>query len=330
MNKDIFLLFERYISGEASPDEAIQLRSYFENDTDLNKWLEDQIANSPDTIDPDIKIRMLENIRSRTGYDTTLHVAPIKKDNFKLYLRKISNIAAVLLPVVIILGIWLYPETQKAGLFEVIADKGEKASLTLPEGSKVVINSDSKITYYNDYNQKDRYVKLTGEAYFEVKHNPEKTFIVEFGDVKVKVLGTSFGIKTYDNEENVSIVLSSGKIRLITPREEIEMTPNDRIIYNKTTQTTTSEKVDANDYTDWRQNRLRFENESLETIMKTISRMHNTDIVFEDSQLKNQRFTGTINNTNIKDVLEAIRLTSSIDYRSKDSIVYLYENKVNH
>lgn len=326
MNKDICLLFERYISGAASPDEAIQLKSWLESDVSLNKWLESQLTDSQQTVDPDIKIRMLENIRSRTSYDTALHVAIGKKNNnFKFYLRKVSNVAAILFPFVIIFSIYLYLKPHKTELFEVIADKGEKASLTLPEGSKVAINSDSKITYYNDYNQKNRYVKLAGEAYFEVKHNPEKIFIVECGDIKVRVLGTSFGIKTYENEDNISIVLNSGKIQLTTPKEEIEMAPNHRIIYNKARQTTTCERVNADDYTDWKQNRLRFENESLETIMKTISRMHNINIVFEDPQLKSQRFTGTIDNTNIKSVLDAIKLTSLIDYRSEDGIVLLYK-----
>ncbi|GHV22132.1 iron dicitrate transporter FecR [Bacteroidia bacterium] len=327
MNKEICLhIFERYISGEASPDEIVQLKSFLENDINLNRWLENQTMGLSGTIDPDIKMRMLENIRSRTNYDTLFVPVDSKNKNFRFYLRWVSNIAAILLPVVIIFGIYLYLIPQKKESFEVIADKGEKASLTLAEGSLVAINSGSKIMYYNNYNRKDRFLKLEGEAYFDVKYNPEKPFIVECGDVKIRVLGTSFGIKAYENEDNISIVLKSGRIQLTTPKEEIEMVPDDRIEYNKITQTTSLEKVNAGDYTDWRQNRLRFENESLETIMKTISRMHNIDIVFENPQLKNQQFTGTIDNTSIKSVLEAIKLTSLINYRLKDGVVCLYEN----
>jgi ferric-dicitrate binding protein FerR (iron transport regulator) len=329
MDKDICLhIFERYISGEVSDDEVLRLRSYLKNDAALNRWIESRIADAPETIDPDVKTRMLNNIRSQTGYAIAPYVAAGKKNNnIRLYLRRISNIAAVLLPVVIILGIWFYPKPGKAELFEIVAGKGEKSNLTLSEGSKVVINSDSKIGYYSDYNQKNRYMKLTGEAYFEVNHDPEKPFVVECGDVKVKVLGSVFGIKTYENEENISVVLNSGKIQFITPKEQIDVAPDDLIIYNKTTQKITRERVDADDYTDWRKNRLRFENESLETIMKTISRMHNIDIVFEDSQLKTRLFTGTIDNTSIKNVLDAIKLTSLINYRAEGGIVYLYTDK---
>ncbi|MCL1934018.1 MAG: DUF4974 domain-containing protein [Candidatus Azobacteroides sp.] len=328
MNKEICLrIFERYVGGEASPNEIAQLKSFLENDVNLNQWLENQIRDSSRTIDWDIKMRMLEQIRSQTVYDAALY-APVagKNNNFKFYLKKFSDIAAILLPVVIIFSLYLYLKPQKPESFEVIADKGEKADLTLTEGSTVSLNSDSKVMYGTDYNKKDRVLKLEGEAYFDVRYNPEKPFIVECEDLKIRVSGTSFDIKAYEDEDNISIVLNSGKIRLTTPKEEIEMVPNDHITYNKTTQTTIGEKVNAGDYTDWRQNRLRFENESLKTIMKTISRMHNIDIIFESSHLMDMRFTGTIDNTSIKSVLDAIALTSvSINYRLDDGAVYLYE-----
>lgn len=321
MNKENLLnIFELYISGKASPNEVSELKLFLENDKGLNNWLENQILNSDSTIDSDIKIRMLENIRSETNSSVQITTT---KHKSKIHLKRVAAIAAVLLPFIILLGIYLKPPNIQS--FEVVADMGEKASITLPEGSKVAINSGSKIIYHNDYNQKNRDIQLDGEAFFDVKYDPKKPFIVQCKDIKIKVLGTSFGIKAYENEDNIAIVLNSGKIQLITPKEEIEMEPNDRIVYNTTTQVTSLKKVNAEDYTDWRQNRLRFENESLETIMKTISRMHNIDIVFENVQLQKQYFTGTIDNTNIESVLNAIKLTSSVNYRLKDGTVYLYE-----
>lgn len=323
MNKETLSnIFELYISGKATPNEISILKSFLENDKGLNDWLENQILSSDNNIDSDIKIRMLDNIRSEANFSSQVVTVEYKPG---MYLRRIATVAAVLLPFIILLGIYLKsPNIQS---FEVVADMGEKASITLPEGSKVAINSGSKIIYNNDYNQKNRDIQLDGEAFFDVKYDPEKPFVVQCKDVKIKVVGTSFGIKSYENEDNIAIVLNSGKIQLITPKEEIEMEPNDRVVYNRTTQVTSLKKVNAEDYTDWRQNRLRFENESLETIMKTISRMHNIDIVFENTELQKQYFTGTIDNTNIESVLNAIRLTSSVNYRLKNGTVYLYEKK---
>jgi len=323
MNKENCLnIFERYLSGEATSEEISRLRVFLENDKNLNRWLEDQILNSFNTIDSDIKMRMLDNIRSQTNYSTQT-VAKGNKSN--IYLKYFANAAAVLLPFIIILSAYLYLKPQQTTSFEVVADMGEKAGLVLPEGTKVAINSGSKIIYYSDYNKKSRDIQLFGEAFFDVEHNPQKPFIVQCKDIKVKVLGTSFGIKAYEDEDIISVVLNSGKIQLITPKDEIEMEPNQRLVYNSKTQKTSLEKVNAEDYTDWRQNRLRFENESLETIMKTISRMHNIDIVFEDSELKNQRFTGTVDNTYIESVLNAIKLTSPVNYDIKSGTVHLFE-----
>lgn len=327
MNRENCLdIFERYIKGEASSQEVIELIAFLKNDANLDSWLESQILESSDSIGSNVKMRILDNIRSQAGYspDTS---GEKEHRSHQFNLRWVANIAAILLPFVIVLGAYLYLKPSEVVPFEVIADMGEKANLTLPEGSKVAINSGSKIIYYSDYNKNDRVIKLNGEAFFEVSHDPVKPFIIECEDIKIKVLGTTFGIKAYENEKYVSIVLNSGKIQLITPKEEIIMKPNERILYNKTTQSTSRENVKAEDYTDWKQNRLRFENESLETIMNTVSRMHNIDIIFEDQNLKEQRFTGTVDNTNIESVLDAIRLTSSITYRLKDGIIYLYHKE---
>lgn len=316
-------IFERYISGEATADEVSQLKLFMENNDSISKWIENQILNSSDEIESSIKMRMLDNIRSQTNYSISTNIQENRQKNSKFYLRRISNIAAILLPFVIMLGAYLFLKPQNVESFEVIADMGEKASLTLPEGSKISINSGSKIIYYSDYNSKNRDIELEGEAYFDVSHNPQKPFTVQCKDIRVKVLGTSFGIKAYENEDIISVVLNSGIIQLITPEEEIDMKPNERIIYNRKTQKTSLEVVNAEDYTDWRKNRLRFEDESLEVIMNTVSRMHNIDIVFNNSAVKEQRFTGTIDNTNIETVLNAIKLTSPIDYNIKDGVVYL-------
>jgi len=322
--EDCLTIFEKYILRKASSEEIDLLRSYISDDHHLNKWLEKQIMNSPGDVNIEIKMRMLENIRSQTSYPSQTINAVKHSSKMNLYIRRFSNIAAVLLPFAILLSVYLYLKPQKTEAFEIRADLGEKASLTLPEGSEVSINSGSIITYQSDFNLKNRTIQLYGEAFFDVTHNPQKPFVVQCDDVKIIVLGTSFGIKAYENEDNVSVVLNSGKIQLITPTEKIDMNPNDRVVYNKKTQFAHIENVNAEDYTDWRQNRLRFENESLDAIMKTISRMHNIDIVFKDSLLKNQQFTGTIDNTNIESVLDAIKLTSSVNYKLENGVVLLY------
>jgi ferric-dicitrate binding protein FerR (iron transport regulator) len=99
------------------------------------------------------------------------------------------------------------------------------------------------------------------------------------------------------------------------------MKPDERIVYDKTTQKLLAETVKSTDFTAWRQNRLRFDNETLQDIATTISRIHNIDYIFEDESLKSLKYTGTVDNTNIESVLNAITLTSPIKCIIKDSLI---------
>lgn len=330
MDKDKCLdIFERYILKQASLDEIDQLCTFISNDLHLNQWLENEIMNSSSDIDVNIQMKMLDAIRSQT-YSNNYNqeeAAPLTKHSSKRYIRWVANIAAILFPIVVVMGIYLYNKPQEIDYLTLSANLGEKASIDLPDGSKVSINSGSEIIYSTAYNKKERTLKLQGEAYFEVESDLSKPFIVECGDVKVKVLGTKFGINAYNDNNIVSVVLNSGKVEFITPKESVVMQPNERISYDKSTQNTTTELVNAEDYTEWRQNRLRFENETLQNIVKVISRMHNTDIIFEDSKLANQKFTGTIDNTSVESALRALSLTAPIHYVVKDGIIHLQENK---
>ncbi|WP_080904735.1 FecR family protein [Parabacteroides sp. Marseille-P3160] len=326
MDKDKCLdIFERYISKQASTEEIASLCSFIHNDPHLNNWLESQISNSSSTIDMDLKMEILYNIRSQTNYQIPNN-NKLKQTN-KHYIRWIANIAAILLPIVLTISIYMYYKPQPVDYLIVSAGLGEKASIDLPDGSKVAINAASEIEYSTAYNKKERTLRLQGEAYFEVEPNPSKPFIVQCNDIKIKVLGTTFGINAYDDDNTISIVLNTGKIELTTPNKTITMLPNEKATYNRTTKELYTEQVDASDYIGWRYNRLRFENETLENIIKTISRMHNTDIVFEDAQLIKQKFTGTIDNTSVQSALKVLSLTAPIDYHVKDGVIFLYKDK---
>lgn len=322
MDKEYCLhIFQLYLAGESSLCEEEELRTYLMEDINLHQWLENQILQADNILDKDISMRILKNIRTQTkNYEVASEATP----QIKLRgLQFISNITAILLPIFIIFSAYLYFAEDDVVLFEMAAAKGEKASLSLPEGTVVAINSESKIKYSNHYNRKERHISLSGEAFFEVKSDSHKPFVVECGGVTVRVLGTSFGIKAYESESTIAVVLNSGVVELNTPNTTIKLKPNERAVYNKVDSTLVCESVDAEDYTRWRENRLRFENETLETIMNTISRMHNVDIVFENKLLKKQMFTGTIDNTSVISILDAIRLTSSVDYVLEDGVVFL-------
>jgi len=319
-------LIERYIHNQTNQDEVKRLNIRIKNNQEISSWLEQEIIASPSVIDNDVQTRIFRNIeneidiKDKTDYE--------KQNHFQL--NKWLRIAAMLvLPVLTATGMYFYMarnETPPAQLV-VAVERGQKANITLPDGSKVWLNSQSKLTYSTNFNIEERELQLDGEAYFEVAHNPKKPFIVRSNDISVRALGTAFGVKAYNEDRIISSILMKGKVLVTTPDGEAILMPNERLIYDKTKhkkeQTTVANAID---FTGWIHNELRFEDESLADIAKTIQRIYNVEVVFASEKLKSQRYTGTINNNSLESVLNIISLTSPVSFQINNQQVTLSEN----
>lgn len=321
-------IFERYIQNRANQDEVKRLSRWIKNNQEISLWLEQQVMASSSAIDSEVQMRMLRNIES--AINTENKIVNESQSKIRFQLNKWMRVAAMfILPVLTAAGVYFYMsrlDTSAAPLV-IAVERGQKANITLPDGSKVWLNSQSKLTYSANFNIKKRELQLDGEAYFEVAHNPNKPFIVKSNDISVEALGTAFGMKAYNEDKLISSILMRGKVRVTTPDGEAILMPNDRIMYDKTTHKKVKNAVtNATDFTGWIHNELRFENESLGDIAKTIQRIYNVDIVFATVKLKNQRYTGTINNNSLESVLNIISLTSPVLFQINNQQVTLSEN----
>lgn len=322
-------IFERYIQNRANPDEIKRLSFWIKNNTEISLWLEQQIMASSFTIDSEVQMRMLRNIKEEITENNNEVIE--KQFNIRFRLNKWLRVAAMfILPVLTATGVYFYMSRNQSPTAPLIVsvDRGQKANITLPDGSKVWLNSQSKLTYSVNFNIKKRELQLDGEAYFEVAHNPQKPFVVHSADISVEALGTAFGIKAYNEDNLVSSILMRGKVRVTTPDGEAILLPNDRIMYDKTTRKKAKNSVtNATDFTGWIHNKLRFENESLDEIAKTIQRIYNVQVKFTSENLKKQRYTGTVNNNSLENVLNIISLTSPVTFQINNQQIILSENK---
>ncbi len=331
MNKEeCIILFERYILNTATAEEVKQLSHWIKHNTDVSGWLESQILNSSNEMDKDIQLQMLFNIKSEISKSTHSPVLNNSKksgrNQFRLWLR----IAAMLiLPLLTAAGVYLYMSANKVTESLIVSvDRGQKASIILPDGSKAWLNSLSKLTYKSDYNTEKRILELDGEAYFEVAHNPDKPFIVQSKDFSVEALGTAFGVKAYNEDIVISGILMKGRVKVTTPGGTNILKPNERIVYDRSSlQVNKSKVTNAVDFTGWIHNELRFENESLVEIAKSIQRIYNVEIIFSTERLKNLRYTGTVDNNSLESLLNIITLTSPISFKVDRQTVLLFENQ---
>jgi len=321
-------IFERYIQNRANEDEVKRLSLWIKSNQEISLWLEQQILASSSTIDSELQLRMLKNIEAEIDAKNN---ANNQQSHIRFRLNRWIRVAALfLLPLLTAAGMYFYMSRNRSSSAPLIisVERGQKANIILPDGSKAWLNSQSKLTYSADYNVNKRELQLDGEAYFEVAHNPQKPFIVKSSDICVEALGTAFGVKAYDEDNLISSILMRGKVRVTTPDGESILVPNERVMYDKAAHKRTQSKVrNATDFTGWIHNELRFENESLEEIAKNIQRIYNVEIVFATENIKNQRYTGTVNNNSLESVLNIITLTSPLSFQIKNQKVTLYENK---
>ena len=321
-------IFEKYILNTATTDEVKQLSHWIKHNSKISDWIEDQILNSSTEIDKNVQMRMLLNIKSKI--DEKKPIVNKSNRNVRFHFKTWMRIAAMFaLPILAAAAVYVYmSRSDTTEPLIVSVDRGQKACVTLPDGSKAWLNSLSKLTYNSNYNKEKRTLQLDGEAYFEVAHNPQKPFIVMSNDISVEALGTSFGVKAYNEDIEISSILMKGKVRVTTPAGITILKPNERVLYDKTNKIANKLKVtNAIDFTGWIHNELRFENESLGEIAKNIQRIYNVKIIFASERLKKLRYTGTVENNSLESVLNIITLTSPISFQVDKQTVMLFENQ---
>lgn len=320
MDQQITALFRKYLSNSATADEMKELDEWIASNEDFHDWLENQVDNSSAEMDAEKQADILAKIHEK--------IAVQSKQKFVLP-GWAKTVAAVALIVLMAVSAAIYFRSNQPNMIqyaEIGALRGQKASVTLPDGTKITLNSESSLKYSTNYNQSDRAVELVGEAYFEVAKNKKIPFVVKAGKLEIEAKGTAFNIKAYPTDNSISTTLTEGKIEVKTPLDVLNMIPNERMEYNNTDQTFRKLTLtDAVGSIGWLNDELSFENATLAEVVANFSRIYNIDIQFASESIKEQRFTGKINNNSLLSVLRIISLTSPIRFEQKDSVVILYE-----
>ena len=248
-----------------------------------------------------------------------------KKGRFMFLLNSLSRIAAVLfIPLLIITGTLLYrqlniKEIQQFAMQKITNPSGVRSQVILPDGSNVWLNAESTITFKVPFDKKSRDVSLTGEAYFDVQKNPGVPFVVSTGVVNVRVLGTKFNYRAFENEKNIEIVLAEGKVSFNTDGEkrenEVIMNPGDRAVFDKTSNHTKVTNENIEKYIAWHTGKLIFDETLMPEVAVQIGRWFGVDVVIADSKINNYRITTTFENESLHQVLELLRLSSPLEIK---------------
>ena len=208
---------------------------------------------------------------------------------------------------------------------ELIIPKGGEYQVVLADGTKVWLNSASRLIYPQSFMGKERRVVLSGEAFFDVAHDAERPFIVETSRMNVKVLGTRFNVNDYDDNEEVSTTLVNGSVEIVSgDQQAFRLVPGEQA-YGKENELEKRE-VNVRLYTSWIDGKFLFNNTELEEIAKQISRWYDVEIFFSSESVKKVRFTGAIVKFKpLEDLVRMIESTSQVRFSVKGRTIVISE-----
>jgi hypothetical protein len=206
---------------------------------------------------------------------------------------------------------------------ELYVPKGRSYSIVLSDGTKVWLNAMSSIRYPVRFAERGRNVTITGEAYFEVTRNETAPFTVSTGDYKVKVLGTSFNIKSYPEESKTTTTLVTGVVSIPNDKGgEVVMSPGQQFRYDRLSNSSETVKVNTDFYTSWINNFLSIEEEPLSEIFTVLKRRYDIEVVFDDISLEQEKFSGKLPlNDNLSIVLKQLSKVSQVDFTSTNRTI---------
>jgi hypothetical protein len=199
---------------------------------------------------------------------------------------------------------------------QLIVPFGKRSRLHLSDGSKVWVNSDSRLKFPVSFEDSCRVISVEGEIYIEVAPDEKRPFIVQTNEVDIRVLGTKFNVTAYEDDPEKRIVLVSGSVQIKSTEKETVLSPNQMYSYN--TQQSRIDIVNTQKYTSWIDGIYYCENESLGTIFQRLSRYYGTRIMLDET-LAPVIFSGKLDlKENLSDILDGIAFTLPITYIEKD------------
>lgn len=251
--------------------------------------------------------------------------------SFTNYFRRYGMIASVaLLLAMCSIMIWSRPE--KETIYVITSGRQSTESINLPDGTSVLLNAGSKLTYPAHFSGKTREVDLIGQAFFNVQHDKEHPFIVKTNNMDITAVGTSFEVFCMDGDSYSEMVLVDGEVKVNTQKAGIhggvfKVLPNRKLIC-LADGTTAIEKVNANNYSAWRHGgKPRFKDEPLSMIIPRLESWYGTTIECPADVSEKYKFTFMIHSESLELLFTIMTKSSPIRYTKRENKFVLYEKQ---
>lgn len=308
-------LYNRYIEKGIPSSDFGEFKKELGNMTDEELWnaMLDQEKDS--AMEIEMPPMMKKQVRKELHYI-------IWKRRWIQFAKYAAVIALLFTSSFGIYSLFETPDTQQ--IITANVKPGSKSEITLPDGTKVQLNGATTITYDID-NSRQRLVRLSGEAFFNVAKNPDCPFRVIANDLQIEVLGTSFNVNTY-KKDIIETSLLTGRIKIsggLLPQEYI-LTPGEKATYSSTDKVLKITKADVHVDTGWCDDYLIFDSEPLTDVIEKIERWYGVEIELKCPQIEQDRLSGSFRHESIQNVIRSLSLQYGFKYEIHKDKITIY------
>ena len=322
-----YQVLKRYLEGKGKDGDKEIILGWFSDiqaESDLRKkylryW--NELAQKPDN-----KGYNGSMILGRIYHEIKLEESRVlsQKKGMTRFINIVSKVAAVLfIPLIAFLFVYrsnFIPTASEIAYSEIYSPLGTRTMFYLPDGSNGWLNGGSYLEFPLEFKGKSREVVLRGEAYFDVKSDPKKPFIVSGANVEVIAYGTSFNVLAYPDDQIIQVTLVSGNIKVSGKRNgRIQdfgaLKPDQMCIYDLSTSSFETTHVDAKKYISWKEGKLVFRNEPYQDVVRRINRWYNVNLILKDEILESYVYLATFEDETLEEVLNLLKLSAPIEYK---------------
>jgi transmembrane sensor len=325
------LLFKKLLAGTATEQEKKTIAEYLQQkDPAISIELllphDEWVETKNDALPEGMRERVLTRILPAETSTPERELLPVSHKRMMLY-RWLTGAAAAL--ILLIAGRWFFEQRRSSGIsrITVAAAQGELKSIFLPDSSKVYLNAGSEISFPTRFVAGERLVELNGEAFFEVTHDAAHPFVVQTGSMRTTVLGTTFNVQAYGNDNSMSVSVVTGKVKVesndtASDKERmVLLTPGLRAVYGKSSKAFIVKEANTIAISGWKENKLVFEEASLEEICKILGRHYNVVFKAENPDILSCEYSATFDQLTLDESLEKLKLLGNVQFQQAGSIV---------
>jgi len=327
-NMEIVDLITRNLSGEATAEEQQQLLQWKESDPSNEKlfqeykdtWEKMDSARELSRINVDDEWKRMES--AMEGEGSTGKVVSMDSDSNIFRLSGMARVAAIFIFLMVSAVVVYYTIDEP----QIIIAEAEITRSELPDGSKIVLNRNSTLGYDKTFNKKYRRVTLMGEAFFDIKSDKEKPFIIDAGPVLIKVLGTSFFVNANESEDSIKVIVDEGTVVISNKSDatqEITLNAGDKGAFARKNKKLFKKVNDDENYNSWKTKKLVFKNKRLKNIVKSLNNVYFGNIIIGSEEIEGCRITVTFDQQELKSILNVLKATMDIEVKEEKSSIVI-------